>query len=205
MPGLTPSTEAYRFLDHDPDPQVFQNARPFSSQSSDLNDFEVYNRRNLPRLVEARLTRAVNIEVAPIEERLRTFVVDIVRDCQATVARDFELLNNQTAATGVPIQASFYETNLSQVAEGESRGREGGTGGVADTHGSNIFVEPPHLNEDMITSVPVASYHPNQDTTLARTSDSGIGSFSSSCGCPCHFTGGLTTTLYGRYSFDEKV
>ena len=148
----------------------------------------------------------MNVEVTPIEERLRTLVVDIVRNCQATVAQNFERLSNQSATTRVPRQVSSRETNLPQVAgEGSSGGQES-TGGVADTRGPNFFVEPPHLNEEMITSVPVASnYPPNQDPTLARTSDSGYGSLSNSCGCACHSTSGLSSTLNGIYNFHQNV
>lgn len=146
----------------------------------------------------------MNVEVAPIQEQLRTILVDIVRNCQATVAQNFELLGSQSATTRVPRQASSYETNLPQIVEEESSEREEGSG--VDTRGPIFFVEPPHLNEEMITSVPVASaYPPNQDSTLARTSDSGYASQSNFCGCWCHFTSELSSTLYGRFNFDEDV
>ena len=84
--------------------------------------------------------------------------------------------------------------------------REEGSSEGANTRGPNFSVEPPHLNEDMIPSVPVASnYPPNQDSTLARTSDSGYGSHSNSCGCPCHSTSGLSSTLNGRYKSHQNV
>ena len=148
----------------------------------------------------------MNVEVTPIEERLRTLVVDIVRNCQATVAQNFERLSNQSATTRVPRQVSSHETNVPQVVGEGSSGGEEGRGRVADTPGPNFFVEPPHLNEEMITSVPVASnYLASQDTNLARTSDSGYGSHSSSCGCLCHFTNGLGSTLYGICNLKEEV
>ena len=143
----------------------------------------------------------MDVEAAPIQERVRTVFLDILRNCQATVARNFELLNSQSATIRVPRQASPYGTSLPQIVEEQSSGREGVSGEGADTRGPNFFVEPPHLNEDMITSVPVASnYPPNEDMTLARTSDSGYGSHSKSCGCVCHLTSGLSSTLHGRYN-----
>ena len=185
---------------------AFQTAQSSPSPSSDLRKFEDYNRTTLPLLVEASLRAVVNVEVAPIQEQLRTILVDIVRSCQATVAQNFELLSNQSATTRVPRQASSYETNLPQIVEEESSEREEGSGEGVDTRGPNFFVEPPHLNEEMITSVPVASNcPPNQDSTLARTSDSGYASQSNFCGCLCHFTNGLSSTLYGRFNFDEDV
>ena len=148
----------------------------------------------------------MDVEAAPIEERVRTLFLDILRNCQATVARNFELLNSQSATIRVPRQAFPYETSLPQIEEEQSSGREEGSGEGVSTPGPNFFVEPPHLDEDMITSVPVASnYPPKEDSTLARTSDSGYGSHSNSCGCSCHLTSGLSSTLYGIYNINEKV
>ena len=202
---MTLTIDVYHVPDHDPSPQAFQGAQSISSPSSDLRNFETYNRTTQPLLVEASLRAVVNVEVAPIEERLRTLVVNIVRNCQATVAQNFELLNNRPTIAGVPRQTSSNE-NLPQVAEEESSGREEGTGGGADTHGPNLFVEPPHLNGDIVTSVPVVSnYLTCQNKHLARISDSGYGLHSNSCGCSCHFTSGLDSTLYGIYYPNDEV
>ena len=138
----------------------------------------------------------MDVEAAPIEGRVRTLFLDILCNCQATVARNFELLNSQSATIRIPRQASPYETVLSRLVEEQSSRREEGSGDGLRAPGPNFSVEPPHLNEDMITSVPVASNNPPKEyTTLARTSDSGYGSRSSSCGCSYHLTSGLSSTL----------
>ena len=184
------------FEDHEPSPLVFQTAH---------SPFEAYNRTTL-RLVEERLRAVFDEEVAPIEERVRTRFVDIVRDCQATAARDFELSNSQSGIIREPRQASPYGTRLPRIVEERSSGREEDSGEGAGVHRPNSFVEPQHLDEGMIMSAPVASNYPsNQDTTLARTSDYTYGSYSDPCECSCHFTSGLSTTLHGMDKFDGKV
>ena len=148
----------------------------------------------------------MDVEAAPIEERVRTLFLDILRNCQATVARNFELLNSQSATIRVPRQASLYEISLPQIVEEQSGRREEGSGEGVDTRRPNLFVEPQHPNEDMITSVSVGpNYLPSkQDLALAQTSDSGHGTHSNSCGCSCHFTSGLSSTLYGIYTLNEQ-
>ncbi|KAM0794782.1 hypothetical protein BDR22DRAFT_922029 [Usnea florida] len=181
---------------HEPSPLAFQTAQSSSSQSSILRSFEAYNRTTLPRLVEESLRAVVDVEAAPIEGRVRTLFLDILCNCQANVARNFELLNSQSATIRIPRQAPPFQTLLSRIVEEQISGIQEGSGDGLRAPGPNFFVEPPHLNEDMITSVPVASnFPPKEDTTLARTSDSGYGSRSNSCGCSCHLTSGLSSTL----------
>ncbi|KAH0545448.1 hypothetical protein FGG08_000449 [Glutinoglossum americanum] len=56
-----------------------------SPTSNEISSYEAFSRRELPRLVRRQLEAAVENEVQPIEEELKARLVEIVRDCQASV------------------------------------------------------------------------------------------------------------------------
>ncbi len=131
----------------------------------------------------------------PIEEQLRTLLVDIVRNCQSTVAHNFDLMNGQPGNTRAPAQPSFQDTRVAHAADSESSERASGSGEGTGDPGPNFFVEPPHLDEE----VPSMSHCAQKlGSNLDQASDSGYGSLLSPCQCSCHFASGLSSTLYGR-------
>lgn len=112
-------------------------------------------------------------------------VVDIVRTCQSTVARNFHLMvapnpsaDDQTATTTQPT-ASIEAALQSQ--------KESNHALFDNTRGSSsaFFREPPHLNAEVGSSFsgPINSVGKSQDTN----SDSGYSSLPCSCRCSCHY------------------
>lgn len=55
-----------------------------------LADFEEYRRNQLPRMLWAALEEVVHKEMEPVEERLRTQLMGVIRDCQDQVFSMYE-------------------------------------------------------------------------------------------------------------------
>ena len=103
-------------LDYEADDLTLENLEPSSPGSRELRDFENYNRTALPLLVEANLRAIVDSHIAPIEERVRAMVVDIVRTCQSTVARNFHLTISPTPLANDRARSSSEGILLSETA-----------------------------------------------------------------------------------------
>ena len=161
-----------------------ENVEQWSPRSLELREFETYNRTALPLLVEAHLRALMESEIAPIEERVRAMVIDILRDCQSTVARRFHMTRSSTLLANNQMPALSQATTLDQ----------------ADVHMSteypqlptdetaegplNFFHELPHVTSESGASLPgpMTTATGFQD----RSSDSGYASLRTSCGCSCH-------------------
>jgi len=88
--------EAYRILfpddpeDSIPSPYYDDGDTSWESRRDDeLDRYERYLRRELPRAVRARLEEAVAAFSDPFVSQLRSQLVDIVRDTQAQLFRDY--------------------------------------------------------------------------------------------------------------------
>ena len=161
-----------------------ENREPSSPRSQELRDFEVYNRTNLPLLVEASLRVIVETQITPIEEHVRTMVVDIVRSCQSTVARNFHLTVSPTSSASDRMQPSFQS-----ITPAENGGDTRVGSAPLSRHDTadnplDSFCEPPHLSAEASASSPgpksraTGSQDPNSAT--------GYSSLPHSCGCSCH-------------------
>ena len=169
----------YEAQDFPPD-----NVEPPSPRSLELRDFETYNRTALPLLVEANLRSLMEFQLAPIEERVRAMVIDIVRESQSTVARDFHLTrsaallaNDQTQSPTQP--TSLVQASVQLAAQHAQVSRENTIEDPLD-----FFHEPPHVASEDSTSflVPANTVMGLQNPTT----DSGYASFQNSCSCSCH-------------------
>ena len=60
-----------------------------SPRSRAIAEYEAYGRAHLPRLVEEALEIRIAEQTQPIEAGLRRMIADIVRECQAQMARNF--------------------------------------------------------------------------------------------------------------------
>lgn len=67
--------------DFDP---VYENSRQ-SPDTQELEDYEEYSRRELPRLYKSALEFAINQQTQPLEEQLRSQLVAMIQDCQDKV------------------------------------------------------------------------------------------------------------------------
>lgn len=134
-------------------------------------------------LVEANLQAIVNSEIAPIEERLRFLVVDIIRRCQSTVAQNFQQLKESPSlskdATSLPSDAAaptptFEELDTTLDCSHTNRA----TAAAATMH----YREPPFLDFDVNPTPPLEIPYSSQ----GQVSDSAYGSNNSPCDCSCH-------------------
>ena len=149
----------------------------------------------------------------PIEEELRTLFVDIVRNCQSTVAHNWERMNVPSASTRISAQPAPRETVvIHAMGNGSNESSRAG----ADNCGLDSSVNPPDLDDGgidgVILSIPVSpdlndgamsarpvkpSFDNNQGNNLAQISEFGYTGILEDCQCPCHHTSGLSSTLGG--------
>jgi len=76
-----------------------------SPDSRELANYEEYSRQELPRFFRRELEAAVNDETQPIEDRLKSRLVEMIRDCQDRVFTAYRTrLNSSRAATQICTQ-----------------------------------------------------------------------------------------------------
>ena len=169
--------------DYEADEVGAENVEPSSPRSEELRSFETYNRTALPILVEAHLRAIVEAQIAPIEERVREMVVEIVRTCQSTVARNFALMITPTSADD-RTQPHSQTVTLADLGTNTRQEPARTSGDDGADHPSELYREPPHLNaEASATSLGPVS---NVQECPTLSSDSGYSSIPNSCACFCH-------------------
>lgn len=172
-------------LDYEED--EFETCQASSPRSQELRDFDNYNRTNLPLLVEANFRAIVNPQIAPIEEHVRALVIDLVRTCQSTVARNFQLTIASASLANDRTESSD-QTIASTESAVQTDGEPIQTFGDG-TAGMDFFREPPHVNAEASSSLPGPMYEYNHDSVTSNQnpkSDSGYASLPVSCSCSCH-------------------
>ena len=125
-------------------------------------------------------------QIAPIEERVRAMVVDIVRTCQSTVARNFRLSIAPVSSAGDQLQPSQA---IASVEDGTHTREDPDQTSVDGTAGDSLdfLREPSLLNAEASASLPGRMYSHNYVTgRQSQSSDSGYGSLSKPCDCSCH-------------------
>ena len=171
--------------DWQPEAVLVQSTGSSSPQSQELQNFEAYNRRVLPQIVEASLSAAISTDLAPVEERVRALVGDILRTCQSTVFRNFQRMNTtnppnpNVTASPIPHEGP----NPVPIDDGENPFDTVGS----STSTSLFFQEPPHLNFDEGTTNFQSTPESNVLIPVnSQGSDSGYGSLPKGCECSCH-------------------
>ncbi|KAL9134542.1 MAG: hypothetical protein Q9175_004270 [Cornicularia normoerica] len=180
---------------------LLENLEPSSPGSRELRDFENYNRTTLPLLVEANLRAIVESQIAPIEERVRAMVVDIVRTCQSTVARNFHLTiaptslaNDRVHSSSQAIASNVITTHTHE--EPALISTDGTAGNSLD-----FFREPSFLNAKASASLPGPMYKQSSTTADQNPSlDSGYASLPYFCDCSCHDYSIASNTANGETS-----
>ena len=141
----------------------------------------------------------VESEIAPIEDRVRSLVVDIVRTCQSTVARNFHLMVAPASSANDQTQPST-QTTVSTEA-GEKKHEESTHANVDDIGGSSLdfYREPPHLDAEASASSLGSMYNYSSVAgNYNQSSDSGYGSLPNSCSCSCHDYSNAWNTTHGK-------
>lgn len=130
-------------------------------------------------------------QVAPIEERVRAMIVDIVRTCQFTVTRNFHLAIAPNSLSNDPIQSSSRaiastETTMPTLPEPVDLA----VNDTVTTTGSSLefFSEPPHFDTGDNSSLPdpMPDWEIISPKNQNHGSDSGFASLPHFCGCSCH-------------------
>lgn len=76
-----------------------QNQIVSSPASRQLADFEDYSRKELPRLVRARLEEIVSEEMQPMEESLKSKLFDLIRESQQSLLDEFKSRTTSSTPT----------------------------------------------------------------------------------------------------------
>lgn len=139
----------------------------------------------------------------PIEEQMRTLLVDIVRNCQSTVANNFERLNTSSGSIRAAVQPLIRDTYVAHAAAGQSSERVNGSREDSSNAGPALDEEPYRLNEELIARTPATSHC--AAANIDQGSDSGYGNLFSPCECPCHLSNGLNSTLPGKLCIQSDV
>jgi hypothetical protein len=74
-----------------------------SPDSQELTDYEEYCRRELPRVFRASLEEVVTNSTQPLEEQLRSQLMDLIRDAQDRV---FASYRSSSTTTGTPVRGA---------------------------------------------------------------------------------------------------
>ena len=187
--------------------QLPESFAPSSPATQELEEFEAYNRRALPRLVEANLQAMVNTEMVPIEENLRRLLVDIVRRCQSTVAENFRLTRPPSKVSTNSLQQSSSEAISPLQTRGETSLPHSQllAPNIADIT-LGFFEEPPHVHMEAGSSYPrppegTDRLEPPQD----QFTDSGYGGFLEACDCNCHVGLEIDDIVNGIFSTWQSV
>ena len=158
--------------------------------------FETYNRTALPLLVEASLRAIVESQIAPIEERVRAMVVDIVRTSQSAVARNLNFIIAKTSSADERTQPLSPTLILAEI--GVHTREEPARLFRNDTADDplDLYREPPHLSAEASATTlgPVSSLSGTQNLN----SDSGYSSIPNSCACFCHDYSNTGNTTNGK-------
>ena len=139
-------------------------------------------------------------QVAPIEDRVRAMVVDIVRTCQSTVAQNYHrtvapasLANSQMRSSSQTIASTGSTVPTYQGLVQPSSDSTAGDP-------LDFFREPALLNLEASLSFPDPVYNHNSLTASQnRSSDSGYGTLQSPCDCSCHDYSDTWNTANGEY------
>ena len=134
-------------------------------------------------------------QVAPIEERGRAMVADIVRTCLSTVAHTFRSLNELDRIPSSVPQASASNEITTHAHE------EPDHGSAPDTAGNSLdfFREPSPLNAEASASLPTPMYdHDNSINRQSQSQDSGYGTLAEPCDCTCHNVSDTWNKMMGK-------
>ena len=170
-----------------------------TSGSRDLHDFEEYNRRVLPQMVEANLQSIVNAEMAPIETNLRALLVDIVRRCQATVAQNFHFTRNSKSTASESLQSSSTGTLLAHSSSNSSRTNQPLARGPE--HRPSSASRPNTAAPSMLDTGWSSSQETSQPlkdhnySTLVPIPEHDVDT--NSCACTCHISSGMVSNSSG--------
>lgn len=84
-----------------------------SPDSQELADYEEYCRRELPRVFRASLEEVVNNNTQPLEEQLRSQLMDLIRDAQDRVFSGYRSFSTTTGTPARGAVSSSPQTNTS--------------------------------------------------------------------------------------------
>ena len=174
-----------------------------SLAAQSFQEFNEYNRIALPLLVAASLQSIVQSKIAPIEEEVRILLVDIVRSSQSTVAQNFQQAQQMKIAQASPSEATpapAQEYLQTGEVEDPFKTLMPTTGTVISADVATHYQEPPFSE----FSIDFAPFTDLRQTPQKQASDSGYGTNSSPCACPCHLGIGSSNSTNGM-NFNQII
>jgi hypothetical protein len=119
-----------------------------SPNSQQLAEYEVYSRRELPRLIESTLEQAAQNGTQIIEDNLRRLLPDMVRDCQDRIFSRFRSMH--VSNIGSPLANTHQGTDftalgwfrLSPLMEPRNFALEGLPVGTRSDHLASSYIQP---------------------------------------------------------------
>jgi hypothetical protein len=135
--------------------------------SIEFAQYEEYFRRELPQRVRHRLEVLVDQELGPVEERLKSRLVDIVRTCQE------ELFSSYQQSLAENLNDDDLATATTSIATHSHAVIQGGPGSSTHPASDNLFPavfapptapdELPTMDAMSITNITLAGNEPNSD------------------------------------------
>ena len=130
-----------------------------SPPSDHLQDFDAYNRRHLPRLVDAHLSASISSDLAPLEEKMREMLADTIRTCQFIVFQKYQMLNMRRSSPQVD-QISFLRSSSNSICQlsEETHINQPGLSQVLNTE--PVYVEPDQIafSQSAIAQTPLSAH-----------------------------------------------
>ena len=189
--------------------QADDSMTPSSPASQELWEFGAYSRAALPQLVEANLRATLDTDLKPIEENLRTQLVDIVRRCQSVVEENFRITRGSKVGTGDGLEPIIS----AQPGEDVPLSHTPVPATTMQGQMTDFFHEPPLMAPEMnISFAPIAGFTGGPDPFKGQLVDSTYGTLPEPCECVCHvFCTNTCNDCIGKHSdlgsssFDEMI
>lgn len=108
-----------------------------SPDSQQLSNYEEFSRQALPRFFRAALEEAINEDTQPIEEKLKSQLVDMIRDCQDRVFSTYRSRFPNTTATpaaSMLLNPRLRPSSPNQNSEGQAN---------LDSQGVDLLLDQP--------------------------------------------------------------
>ncbi|KAE9379384.1 hypothetical protein N431DRAFT_553617 [Stipitochalara longipes BDJ] len=178
--------EIYRiiFPDEDvPSPyfEPLQDEPPLSPDSRELANYEVYVRRELPRLVRASVLEVFSREMQPVEASLIANLVDTIQECQASLFRSYSERMGQDQRADIPSSSMgdvLSLSSLQQLSAGPQHPfDEGNSMHTSSDFLSAAFQQPPSI-QNTVFEPNLQNHDPMHNLQVSHTSDTSLSSLS---------------------------
>ena len=152
-------------------------------EARELADYEDYIRRELPSLVRRNIEEKVRRETQPLEASLIASLINIVREGQETISRDYRRRRRSESVDG-PQTSSHMPTDLSEAPSRSDGVQRVST--VMNQHGTSFLdgiVEAPPLQQWDGLTMSELNFQLPDHLADELSHDSGYGGSLKNCNC----------------------